>query len=249
MLDDVSAFGPPWSTATIVAVVLVMLLPVLLTANQALRAPNGRCAAALRRARSIVPRFHVRWRTLLEVSLVVAACLAAVMLGVPLMNHFALRQVSASGDLVQLYHKPVGPYEVTVLVDRKPIQVGVVNFSVIVERPAGEILRDVRVVLIARPIDDVGTNESFQATADGARSQFAYSAPLQLGQPGRWRINMQITGPEGGGVVSFEVVVAPPPIYEQPVVQAGVGGAALAPVAWWGWRRFSRHAADQSARQ
>ena len=248
MLDDGSAFSPPWSTATIVAVVLVALLPFLLAANQALRAPNGRCAAALRRARSIVQRFHVPKRSLLDASLVVATGLVAVMFGVPLMNSIALRQASAAGDLVQLYRRPVGPYEVTVLTDQKPIQVGIVNFSVMVERPGGEMVGDARVVLIARPTGDVGTSESFQATADGARSQLAYSAPLQLGRPGRWRINMQITGPEGGGAVSFEVNVAPVPIYEQPVVQGGVGGVALAPVAWWGWRRFSRHAANQNAR-
>lgn len=248
MFVDVFAAISSWSAATVVAVALVVLLPFVLAANRALRAPRARNAAIPRRGRSLIPRIHLRGWVWLEASLVVAACLATVMLGVPLMNSLTLRQVSAAGDLVQLYHRPVGPYEVTVLVDRKPIQVGVINFSVIVELPDGKIVRDLRVVLTARPGDDVGGSESPQATADGARSQLAYNAPLELGRPGQWHVNMQITGPEGGGVVGFEVNVAPVPLYEQPVVQAGVGGVALTPFVWWGWRRFSRYAADRGAR-
>lgn len=38
------------------------------------------------------------------------------------MNHLTSRQASAAGDLVQLYHKPVGPYEATMLADLVGIQ-------------------------------------------------------------------------------------------------------------------------------
>lgn len=248
MPDDVLGSGPTWSASTFVAVALVALLPFLLAANHALRAPHGRCATAFRRASSLASRVRFRGRTLAESAIVVAAALAGVMLGIPLMSGLAMRQVSAAGNLVQSYREPAGPYHVTVLIDRKPIQVGMVDFGVIVERPGGEIMRDVRVVLTATPTGNLGGGESLQATAEGARSQLAYSAALQLDQPGRWRIDVRVAGPDGGAV-SFDVNVAPVPLYEQPFVQAGVAGVALVPLAWWGWRRFSRHATDPADRQ
>ena len=249
MLDVVlSPLLRTWSATTVVAVLLVALLPLILVANQAARAPHGRCATMLRRVGTCISPRRILNRTLLEVSLTVMVALAAVAIATPAMNSLAMRPASSANDLVRLYRRSVGPYEMTVLSDRSPVLVGIVNFSVMVKQPDGKIVRNARVALTASSAD-ANPAMTVKAAAAEDTDLLAYLAPLDLSEAGRWRVSVQVTGPEGGGTVSFEVVVAAPPRYEQLAVQVTIGAAAFAPFAWWRWRRFSRQATDVSSRQ
>lgn len=240
MLDVVlSSLLSPWSTSTVVAASLIALLPLILIANQAARRPQGRCAAGLRRFGSFISPRRMLNRTVLHVGMTFVTALAALAIVIPVMNGLATRPASAADDLVRLYRRSVGPYDVTVLTDQSPIRAGIVSFSVMIKRPDGKIVRDARLALTATPAD-ARPAKPVNPSAELGTGPVSHLVSLDLSEPGRWRISMQITGSEGGGTLGFEVDVAPPPLYEQSAVQATVGGAAVAPIAWWGWRRFSR---------
>jgi hypothetical protein len=151
--------------------------------------------------------------------------------------------VHANGGEVQLARHPAGPYELTVSTSPSPVRTGIVDVSVLVERAgAGEVVYDARVLVTAEPVDQPGPAGRFEATRERATNKLFYAADVSLPTEGRWRIGVQVAGPLGEGVASFEVEASRPTLLDRlldNLLQVVVLLLALAAAASW-WRRPAR---------
>ena len=118
-------------------------------------------------------------------------------------------ETRANGGQVRVAAERAGPYEVTVFTSPVPLRAGEVDISVLLQRPGSpEIVEDARikVVVMTAGGETVGR---FPATREQATNKLYYAAKFPLEQPGRYRIAVEISGPEGSGAVGFEAAVEP----------------------------------------
>jgi hypothetical protein len=108
--------------------------------------------------------------------------------------------------------EPVGPYSLTVTASPYPLQVGVTNdISALVGRQADQqLVLDAEVVIMVTPIDQAGKTQTLAASHDNATNKLYYATNVIFPTTGRWRITVQINGPDGSGETSFEEQVEAP---------------------------------------
>lgn len=115
----------------------------------------------------------------------------------------------ANGGQVRVSAERAGPYEVTVFTSPVPLRAGEIDVSVLLQRPGSpEIVEDARIKVVVTTAggETVGR---FPATREQATNKLYYAAKFPLEQPGRYRIAVEISGPEGSGAVGFEAAVEP----------------------------------------
>jgi hypothetical protein len=113
----------------------------------------------------------------------------------------------ANGGTILLVEQ-VGPYDLTVTGSPYPLQTGPNDISVLLGRLAdSQIVLDAQVTLIAQPIDPPGEPQTFPATHDNATNKLYYAANVVFPTPGRWKLMVQVDGPEGSASTTFEAEV------------------------------------------
>ena len=102
---------------------------------------------------------------------------------------------------------------ITVFTAPNPLRAGPVDVSVLVQDASGRPLTDVPVAVRAHPAGDPARQVSGPATAEAATNKLLLAAPLEFGEPGRWRVEVGVMGPGGTVRIDFDVEVAeaPPP--------------------------------------
>jgi hypothetical protein len=140
------------------------------------------------------------------------------------------------GGTLRLSNAPVGPYRLSIWTQPDVLRVGEVHLTLGVTEPgpegsleAGPPILDATVVITARPLSG-GEIVELLASRDNAANKLFYEADFELDQPGTWRFDVQVSGPQGGGAAGFESDVSPPSALNVPLL-AGVG-VILAVVAW-----------------
>lgn len=183
----------------------------------------------------------------------VAALLAAV-LALSLAKASGAR---ANGGQVRVAAERAGPYEVTVFTSPVPLQAGEIDVSVLLQRPAApEIVKDAQIEVVVTTAGGA-TVGRFPATREQATNKLYYAAKFPLEQPGRYRIAVEISGPEGSGAVGFEAPVEPAAssAWSRSWWLWGTLAVLQLPVIWWFfggrgslWRRHRPAAAGSSRR-
>lgn len=115
--------------------------------------------------------------------------------------------VQANGGTIVLVEK-VGAYDLTVTASPYPLQVGVNDVSVLLGRLSdGQVVLDAQVTVTAEPLDQPGEPQTFPATHDNATNKLYYAANVIFPTPGRWKLTVQVGGPEGPASTAFETQV------------------------------------------
>lgn len=113
----------------------------------------------------------------------------------------------ANGGTTLLVEK-VGAYEVTITASPYPLEVGLNDISVLVGRLSDQqIVLDAEVLMVAEPVDHSGQPQSFSATHTNATNKLYYAANVVFPTPGRWKMTVQVDGPEGSASTVFETQV------------------------------------------
>lgn len=157
------------------------------------------------------------------------ACAFALALGI-----FASPEAEANGGTVQISSQPAGPYQVSVFTAPSPITVGMVDVSVLVQKPGStDLVEGVQVTVTADPVGHTGEAGEFEATHEQATNKLYYAADVPLQSEGRWRIGVQLSGAQGEGATSFEVDATPESLLDRPLTVALlVAVPVLAVLAW-----------------
>jgi hypothetical protein len=116
-------------------------------------------------------------------------------------------QAGANGGAI-LFVKEVGAYELTLTASPYPLQVGVNDVNVLVERLSDQLLvLDAQVTIVAEPLDQPGDSQAFPATHETATNKLYYHANVNFAIPGRWQLTVAIDGPEDSVSTTIETQV------------------------------------------
>ncbi len=113
----------------------------------------------------------------------------------------------ANGGTILLAEE-VGAYKLTVTGSPDPLRVGVNDISALIGRLSDQLpLLEAEVIITAEPVDHAGQPQTFSATHNNATNKLYYAANVLFPTPGRWRLTVQVNGPEGPASAAFEVQV------------------------------------------
>jgi hypothetical protein len=114
----------------------------------------------------------------------------------------------ANGGTTLLVEK-VGAYEISVTASPHPLQVGINDISVLVARLSdAQLVLEAEIIITAEPVDNPGELQTFLATHDNATNKLYFAADVALPTPGRWKLTIQVDGPEDSVSTVFETEVA-----------------------------------------
>jgi hypothetical protein len=86
--------------------------------------------------------------------------------------------------------------------------VGQNDISILLGRLSdAQIVLDAEVTLTVEPIDRPDESQIFPATHDNATNKLYYAADVVFPTPGRWKLTVQVDGPDGAASTSFEAQV------------------------------------------
>ena len=115
----------------------------------------------------------------------------------------------ANGGTTLLVER-VGAYEVTITASPYPLEVGLNDISVLLGRLSDQqIVLEAEVLMVAEPVDHSGQAQTFSATHANATNKLYYAANVDFPTPGRWKMTVQVDGPEGPASTAFEAQVEP----------------------------------------
>jgi len=117
------------------------------------------------------------------------------------------RSAAANGGQVRVANYPIGPYEITVFTSPTPLQTGIVDVSVLLQRrDTKAIVDDAQIVLTVEPVGG-GPSRQYPVTHEQATNKLYYAAEFPVDQPGSYRMRLDVRAPEGAGAVEFDVTV------------------------------------------
>jgi hypothetical protein len=124
-------------------------------------------------------------------------------------------RVQANGGTTMLVEQIDG-YEVTVTGSPYPLEVGRTNdVSVLLGRLSDEgVELDAEVMITTEPLDQPGLPQTFAATHANASNKLYYASFIDFPNPGRWRLTIQVAGPDGSGSATFEETVGERQIFD-----------------------------------
>jgi hypothetical protein len=98
---------------------------------------------------------------------------------------------------------------VTVFTTPTPLRAGLVDVSALVQdSDSGRPLRNVSIVVHAFPIHHAAARVSAAATTEAATNKLLRAARLELSKPGRWHVEVIVSGTSQGQPIGFDVEVA-----------------------------------------
>lgn len=142
--------------------------------------------------------------------------------------------VLANGGQVRVANYPIGPYEVTVFTSPVPLQTGIVDVSVLLQRQEDKaIVENAEILLTITPLNG-GSPQKYPVTREQATNKLYYAAEFPVDQPGRYRIELAIRAPGGAGSVAFDVTVerAEPTLWRSWWLWGAITITAI-PLLWW----------------
>lgn len=124
-------------------------------------------------------------------------------------------RVQANGGTTMLV-KEIDGYEVTVTASPYPLEVGRANdISVLLGRISDEgVELNAAVNITTESLDQSGEPQTFAATHANATNKLYYASFIDFPNPGRWRLTVQVDGPEGSGSATFEESVGERQIFD-----------------------------------
>jgi hypothetical protein len=128
----------------------------------------------------------------------------------------------ADGGTIRLSEQK-GGYRITVFTEPTPLRAGPVDISVLVQDAStGEPAPEIQVTIKASSRDSPAV-VSHPATTEAATNKLFYAAVFDLPEPGRYALEVSVTGARGEARVHFDLEAAEPlPPY-------------LAEWPWFGW--------------
>ena len=155
------------------------------------------------------------------------------------------------GGALQLSNAAAGPYLVSVWLQSDTPRQGPMHVTIAVSQPApgsdnaaGEPVLGAVVRVTAQPLPagDGRIPIEVLATSAAALNKLYYEADFEVTQTGLWRFLIEVSGPDGGGALSFDKEVRPAVSVGWPVWAAIIGVLALA--GWLAQSRARPHAAS-----
>jgi hypothetical protein len=120
----------------------------------------------------------------------------------------------ANGGTI-LWVEEVGAYELTITASSYPLQVGTNDVNALVERLADQLfVLEAQVVITTESLDQPRELQTFLATHETATNKLYYHANVIFPTPGRWKVTVQVDGPEDSVRTSFETQVEQGPSLE-----------------------------------
>ena len=123
-------------------------------------------------------------------------------------------QLAADGGVIQI-RKEAGPFRITLFSVPAPLRAGPADLSVLVESAkSGEALLDAKVILRLRPARSTGSSEELEleATRAQATNKLLYAALPNLGEQGRWDVQIDVReGPRHATATGTIDVLPRPP--------------------------------------
>jgi len=113
----------------------------------------------------------------------------------------------ADGGTVRLSERK-GPYHISVFTDPTPVRAGPVDISVLVQDRLGPLAPDAGVTIRASSLDHPDLRGEQVAGQEAATNKLFRAAHFDLPQPGRWRIEVFIDGPQGKADAAVDLEVA-----------------------------------------
>ena len=115
--------------------------------------------------------------------------------------------VWANGGTI-LWTEDTAAYDLTITASPFPLRVGVNDISVLLGRQSdSQIVLEAEILITAEPVDHPGQSQHFPATHANATNKLYYAANVDFPTPGRWKLTVQVDGPEGSASTLFEVQV------------------------------------------
>jgi len=150
------------------------------------------------------------------------------------------------GGALMLTDAEAGPYRVYAWVQPEVMRVGDVHLSLAVTRsangaganPADEPVTDAQVTVQFEPLSQPDQALTVTASSQDTLNNFYYEADARLPFEDRWRVTIDVAGPDGAGSVDFEQQVLPPRTLNWPLI-VGAGTLLIILVGLMGvWNRL-----------
>ena len=163
-----------------------------------------------------------------------AMAAAAAFLAVVSVAILAPAPAWADGGTIRLADLVFGEYRVTVFTDPTPVTPDSLDVSFLITGERGlAVATDVRAWVEVTPLDHDGTPARHEATREQADDPRFYAAKFRLGTEGRWRVDVEVSGPRGEGTAFFELTARRPGLLNQPLVLLVAGLLPLLLVGAW----------------
>ena len=144
----------------------------------------------------------------------------------------------ANGGTLRVANVEVGAYRVSVFTDPTPVRPDTLDVSVLVTRADdGGLAEGVRVRVRASSLDEPLPGRELEATREAADDPRYFAAKFSLGEAGRWRITVEVEGPEGAGEATFDLRARNWGILANPLFVLLLSLLPLAAFTWWLLRR------------
>jgi hypothetical protein len=102
-----------------------------------------------------------------------------------------------------------GAYKISVFTSPTPFRAGIVDISVLIQDAVkGELIPDVETTVRLIPIARTGEPIVHAATAAAATNKIFRAAVVELPQPGRWEVEVDVAGKQGFAQVCFQLTAA-----------------------------------------
>lgn len=140
----------------------------------------------------------------------------------------------ANGGTVQVSNHVSGPYQVSVFTSPSPIRVGIIDVSVLVQRPgSSDVVQDAVVMVSVEGVQLGVAPAVYEATHEQATNKLYYAANVHLPSEGRWAMEVVVLGQQGEATVSFEVQATRETLMDRPAALAAVIAVPVLLVLGW----------------
>ena len=109
------------------------------------------------------------------------------------------------------FSKPCGKYRITLFTAPAPLRAGPVDFSVLVQAADSESpVLDIPVTVSVCPESDPQRRLGGSTTTAAATNKLFRALQLDLSEPGRWHVEVELEAPEGSARVDTDLELGPP---------------------------------------
>lgn len=156
-----------------------------------------------------------------------------------------VRSLAHGGGMQQLANAPAGPYQVFVWTNPDPWRVGATHTTVALTQPLGDgkdaTVSGAKIVISMAPKANPAATQRVEAVeGSGAQAGF-YEADGTASEVGLWQVMIEITGPQGPGTTSFELMVEPADNVNPLWWGIGAGVVVIFAAGGWWLLRNSQH--------
>ncbi len=139
-----------------------------------------------------------------------------------------------NGGTLRVANASMGAYLVSIFTDPTPVRPDSLDVSILVLQEGVEGLAEgVEVEVRIRSADHPGPGTLQPATREQADDPRYHAAKFALDHPGRWQVEVAVSGPAGSGSVEFELTARDPGLLGNPFVLMLLSLVPLGAAGWW----------------